>query len=80
MRDARSPVARLWDSRHGYRGWRGHLSQCGAMQFQKLAVGVPVALSQFIMVAFLQSALAFVVIVFPILHVLAVRDEEPSVR
>jgi hypothetical protein len=30
-----------------------------------------------IMVAFLQSALAFAVIVFPILHALSVRDEEP---
>jgi hypothetical protein len=55
-------------------------SRCGGTQFQKLAVGVPVALSQFIMVAFLQSALAFAVIVFPILHVLAVRDDEPSLR
>ena len=53
------------------------MSRCAAMQFQKVAVGVRVALTQFIMVAFLQSALAFVVIVFPILHVLAVRDEEP---
>jgi hypothetical protein len=30
------------------------------------------------MVAFLQSALAFTAIVLPILHVLAVRDEEPA--
>lgn len=28
------------------------------------------------MVAFLQSALAFAVIVFPILHALSVRDED----
>lgn len=28
------------------------------------------------MAAFLQSALAFVLIVFPILHVLAVRDDD----
>lgn len=33
------------------------------------------------MLAFLQSALAFVAIVFPILHVLAVRDgETPPAR
>jgi hypothetical protein len=29
------------------------------------------------MLAFLQSALAFAAIVFPILHVLAVRDDAP---
>lgn len=44
------------------------------MHFQKLALGAPVALPQCIMVAFLQSTLAFVVIVFPILHALT-RDE-----
>ena len=56
------------------------MSQCSATCFQKLALGVRVALTQVIMVAFLQSALAFAVIVFPILHVLAVRNDEADIR
>jgi hypothetical protein len=47
------------------------------VRIQKLARGARVALPQF-MLAFLQSALGFAIIVLPILHVLAVRDEEPA--
>jgi hypothetical protein len=50
------------------------------MEFQKLAHGARVALSEFIMVAFLQSALGFAIIVLPILHVLATRDHEEPAR
>jgi hypothetical protein len=45
------------------------------MEFQNVALGPRVALSEIIMVAFFQSALAFAVIVFSILHALSVREE-----
>ena len=49
------------------------------MCFQKVATGAPVALTGFIM-AFLQTTLAVVLIVFPILHCLAVRNDDTTVR